>query len=76
MMNIVETFKVTKGVLKVIRPSRLRFKKNDYLVQLYVRQIITKAKTINDVPNLGNLKAVVQEEVNRIEKEYEEREHK
>lgn len=76
MMNIVETFKVTKGVLKVIRPSRLRFKKSDYLVQLYVRQIITKSKTINDVPNLGNLKEMVQEEVNRIEREYEEREHK
>nr|DAJ36337.1 MAG TPA: hypothetical protein [Caudoviricetes sp.] len=76
MMNITETFKVAKGVLKVIRPSRLRFKKNDYLTQLYVRQIITKAKTINDVPNLGNLREVVQEEVDRIEKEYEERHSK
>jgi hypothetical protein len=75
-MNITETFKVAKGVLKVIRPSRLRFKKNDYLTQLYVRQIITKAKTINDVPNLGNLREVVQEEVDRIEKEYEERHSK
>ena len=74
MMNIMETLKVTKGVLKVIRPSRLRFKKNDYLTQLYVRQIITKAKTIDDVPNLGNLREVVQSEVDRIEKEYEERE--
>lgn len=72
-MNITETFKVAKGVLKVIRPSRLRFKKNDYLTQLYVRQIITKVKTINDVPNIGNLRVVVQEEVDRIEKEYEER---
>lgn len=76
MMNILETLKVTKGVLKVIRPSRLRFKKNDYLTQLYVRQIITKAKTINDVPNLGNLREVVQSEVDRIEKEYEERHNK
>lgn len=75
-MNILETLKVTKGVLKVIRPSRLRFKKNDYLTQLYVRQIITKAKTINDVPNLGNLREVVQSEVDRIEKEYEERHNK
>lgn len=75
-MNILETLKVTKGVLKVIRPSRLRFKKNDYLTQLYVRQIITKAKTINDVPNLGNLREVVQSEVDRIEKDYEERHNK
>ena len=75
MMNITETFKVTKGVLKVIRPSRLRFKKNDYLVQLYLRQIITKAKTIDDVLNLGNLREVVQSEVDRIEKEYEEKRH-
>lgn len=70
----METLKVTKGVLKVIRPSRLRFKKSDYLVQLYVRQLITKVKTINEVPNLGNLREVVQSEVDRIEKEYEERE--
>lgn len=56
-----------------MRPSRLRFKKDDYLVQLYVRQIITKAKTINDVPNIGNLRGVVQGKVDRIEKEYEER---
>lgn len=76
MMNIMETLKVTKGVLKVIRPSRLRFKKGDYLVQLYVRQLITKVKTINEVPNLGNLREVVQSEVDRIEKEYEERERK
>ena len=55
-----------------MRPSRLRFKKDDYLVQLYVREIITKA-TINDVPNIGNLRVVVQGEVDRIEKEYEER---
>lgn len=59
-----------------MRPSRLRFKKDDYLVQLYVRQIITKAKTINDVPNIGNLRVVVQGEVDRIEKEYEERHNK
>nr|DAI19594.1 MAG TPA: hypothetical protein [Caudoviricetes sp.] len=56
-----------------MRPSRLRFKKDDYLVQLYVRQIITKAKTISGVPNIGNLRVVVQGEVDRIEKEYEER---
>lgn len=59
-----------------MRPSRLRFKKDDYLVQLYVRQIITKAKTLNDVPNIGNLRVVVQGEVDRIEKEYEERHNK
>lgn len=56
-----------------MRPSRLRFKKDDYLVQLFVRQIITKDKTIEDVLHIGNLRAVVQGEVDRIEKEYEER---
>lgn len=56
-----------------MRPSRSRFKKDDYLVQLFVRQIITKDKTIEDVPHIGNLRAVVQGEVDRIEKEYEER---
>lgn len=56
-----------------MRLSRLRFKKDDYLVQLFVRQIITKDKTIEDVLHIGNLRAVVQGEVDRIEKEYEER---
>ena len=56
-----------------MRPSRLRYKKDDYLVQLFVRQIITKDKTIEDVLHIGNLRAVVQGEVDRIEKEYEER---
>lgn len=56
-----------------MRPSRLKFKKDDYLVQLFVRQIITKDKTIEDVLHIGNLRAVVQGEVDRIEKEYEER---
>lgn len=56
-----------------MRPSRLRLKKDDYLVQLFVRQIITKDKTIEDVLHIGNLRAVVQGEVDRIEKEYEER---
>lgn len=56
-----------------MRPSRLKFKKDDYLVQLFVRQIITKDKTIEDVLHIGSLRAVVQGEVDRIEKEYEER---
>ena len=50
----METYHTTKGVLKVMRPSRLKFKKDDYLVQLFVRQIITKDKTIEDVLHIGS----------------------
>lgn len=62
-----------KGVLKVMKPSRLRFKHNDQFVQMYVRQLLIKAKTLSDVPNIGNLRAVVKAEVDRLERDYEER---
>lgn len=56
-----------------MRPSRLRFKPTDYLVRLHVERIIGGGRTIEDVPNIGNLRAVVQQEVNRILKEAEEK---
>ena len=76
-MNIVETLKVTKGVLKVIRPSRLRFKPTDFLVKLHVERIIGNKLTVDDipriVPNIGNLREVVKQEVDKILKEAEEK---
>ena len=65
-----------KGVLKVMKPSRLRFKKEDQFVKMYVRQLLRKAKTLEDVPHIGNLKDVVKAEVDRIEREYEEKHKK
>ena len=65
-----------KGVLKVMKPSRLRFKKEDQFVKMYVRQLLRKAKTLDDVPHIGNLKDVVRAEVERIEREYEEKHKK
>ena len=65
-----------KGVLKVMKPSRLRFKKEDQFVKMYVRQLLRKAKTLEDVPHIGNLKDVVKAEVERIEREYEEKHKK
>ena len=65
-----------KGVLKVMKPSRLRFKKEDQFVKMYVRQLLRKAKTLEDVPEIGNLKDVVKVEVERIEREYEEKHKK
>lgn len=56
-----------------MRPSRLRFKPTDYLVRLHVERIIGGGRTIEDVPNIGNLIEVVQQEVNRILKEAEEK---
>ena len=66
-------YHTAKGVLRVMRPSRLRFKPTDYLVRLHVERIIGGGRTIEDVPNIGNLRAVVQQEVNRILKEAEEK---
>ena len=56
-----------------MRLSRLRFKSTDYLVRLHVERIIGGGRTIEDVPNIGNLREVVQQEVNRILKEAEEK---
>lgn len=65
-----------KGVLKVMKPSRLRFKKEDQFVKMYVRQLLRKAKTLEDVPHIGNLIDVVKAEVERIERESEEKHKK
>ena len=66
-------YHTAKGVLRVMRPSRLRFKKDDYLVRLHVERIIGGGRTIEDIPKIGNLREVVQQEVNRILKEAEEK---
>lgn len=66
-------YHTAKGVLRVMRPSRLRFKPTDYLVRLHVERIIGGGRTIEDVPNIGNLREVVQQEVDRILKEAEEK---
>lgn len=53
-----------------MRPSRLRFKPTDFLVKLYVERIIGNKLTVDDipriVPNIGNLREVVQQEVDKI----------
>ena len=59
-----------------MKPSRLRFKKEDQFVKMYVRQLLRKAKTLEDVPDIGNLKDVVKAEVERIEREHEEKHKK
>lgn len=59
-----------------MKPSRLRFKKEDQFVKMYVRQLLRKAKTLEDVPHIGNLRDVVKAEVERIEREHEEKQKK
>lgn len=59
-----------------MKPSRLRFKKEDQFVKMYVRQLLRKAKTLEDVPHIGNLRDVVKAEVERIEREHEEKHKK
>ena len=59
-----------------MKPSRLRFRKEDQFVKMYVRQLLRKAKTLEDVPHIGNLKDIVKAEVERIEREYEEKHKK
>lgn len=50
------------------------YKVDDFLVEMYVGLVITHKKTIEQVPNYGNLRTVVQTEVDRINREWEEKE--
>jgi hypothetical protein len=50
------------------------YKTNDFLVEMYVGLLVTGKKTIEQVPNYGNLRVVVQSEVDRINREWEEKE--
>jgi len=50
------------------------YKTNDFLVEMYVGLLVTGKKTLEQVPNYGNLRVVVQGEVDRINREWEEKE--
>ena len=63
-----------KGVVKVrINFKNKVYKTNDFLVEMYVGLLVTGKKTIEQVPNYGNLRTVVQSEVDRINREWEEK---
>lgn len=49
------------------------YKTDDFLVEMYVGLLVTGKKTLEQVPNYGNLRTVVQGEVDRINREWEER---
>ena len=49
------------------------YKTNDFLVEMNVGLLVTGKKTIEQVPNYGNLRTVVQSEVDRINREWEEK---
>lgn len=50
------------------------YKADDFLVEMYVGLVVTHKKTLEQVPNYGNLRLVVQTEVDRINREWEEKE--
>ena len=50
------------------------YKTSDFLVEMYVGLLVTGKKTIEQVPNYGNLRTVVQGEVDRIIHEWQEKE--
>lgn len=50
------------------------YKTTDFLVEMYVGLLVTGKKTIEQVPNYGNLRTVVQGEVDRIIHEWQEKE--
>ena len=50
------------------------YKTDDFLVEMYVGLVVTGRRALEQVPNYGNLRTVVQSEVDRINREAEERE--
>ena len=78
-MNITEKaitmYHTLKGVVKVrINLKNKVYKTDDFLVEMYVGLVVTGRRTLEQVPNYGNLRTVVQSEVDRINREAEERE--
>ena len=78
-MNITEKvitmYHTLKGAVKVrINFKNKVYKANDFLVEMYVGLLVTGRRTLEEVPNYGNLREVVQREVDRINKEAEEKE--
>ena len=56
--------------------SKKVFEVKNPFVKMFVREILRKSKTIEQVPDIGNLREVVSVEVDRIEREYEEKHKK
>ena len=53
--------------------SKKVFEAKNPFVKMFVREVLRKSKTIEQVPDIGNLREVVSVEVDRIEREYEEK---
>ena len=56
--------------------SKKVFEAKNPFVKMFVREVLRKSKTIEQVPDIGNLREVVSVEVDRIEREYEEKHKK
>ena len=56
--------------------SKKIFEAKNPFVKMFVREVLRKSKTIEQVPDIGNLREVVSVEVDRIEREYEEKHKK
>ena len=56
--------------------SKKVFEVKNPFVKMFVREVLRKSKTIEQVPDIGNLREVVSVEVDRIEREYEEKHKK
>ena len=56
--------------------SKKVFEAKNPFVKMFVREVLRKSKTIEQVPDIGNFREVVSAEVDRIEREYEEKHKK
>lgn len=48
------------------------FEAKNPFVKMFVREVLRKSKTIEQVPDIGNLREVVSAEVDRIERDFQE----
>ena len=52
--------------------SKKVFEAKNPFVKMFVREVLRKSKTIEQVPDIGNLREVVSAEVDRIERDFQE----
>lgn len=71
--KIATLYHTARGTIKMkFNSKNAKFKPKDYLVQVYMRLVVTGRQTLKDVPNFGNLREMVKGEVDRINSEWEE----
>ena len=67
----IKLYHKTKGAI-IMKFNKKVFEAKNPFVKMFVREVLRKSKTIEQVPDIGNLREVVSAEVDRIERNSQE----